>query len=816
MGNFTDKFKESQPLRQANRAANKEERQQKRQDAVSGIKDAFSKGKSAATDVVNDGVARFKSPAEFMPFYTGPGYLPCFRFAVNEKYISEGTETAITEAYDRNADHNRDATVVFQRFPDWSRETLASCQAKAEVEQKSGQGAGGAGGSGVVTQTKRDAEGLVGQTPFDRRLDRLFHEANQEPVLRTPFGGAFKESSTIGLLASEKFIQESTLSDKEDTIKAIKAEKDRIQKDTLYIGVPALMNTYALTKLYGSEGGQQLLNRRGDRRWYEVDQAWGTASTTNGLNFASVPTTSSLISWGNADPYGRTPYHFTDFAFAKYWNKIENNRLITLRRYAAPILDNLKYPGMAGETTADKGTSGVILFPPMASAITYFGGDTGNDLTSLLKFTSGMKWDEAKSNVWDVDTASTPDIEAGPGKMKIFGRLAGLSKMLNVAGGNFSPELIMNDGQLPNDPYSDGPYENRILGPVNRIDEVKKRAPGLEFEWSGLNLVFEYQARPIGGINPKAVLLDILSNFLVIGSASAVFFGGQHRFMGNPAKYPFLGGEDGIKAWYSGKPIKWANQTINAMAGEVSNPESGIMAGAKGFFDQLLGKSGEGGIKGIFGAVQGLFSDGGIGSNLLTHNLAAKTAGTVPYLTGLRALLTGEPVGEWHVTIGNPLNPIAMIGNLICTGVDVEFGDELGPDDFPSEIKITVKMDHGMPRDRDAIQSVFNRGMGRIYDLPDSMEGTADGQTKVDKYTAHANETGTAALSRGWLAGPSTTGSKSGAPIIKTPANQGNTSVWANTPFRAVSPDEDLSDFNGDMARSQYRSVDWVALKSLK
>ena len=145
-----------------------------------------------------------------------------------------------------------------------------------------------------------------------------------------------------------------------------------------------------------------------DRRWYEVDQAWGTASTSTVLNYASVPTTSSLISWGNADPYGRTPYHFTDFAFSKYWNKIENNRLITLRRYAAPILDNMKFPGMDGATSADKGSSEVTLFPPMASAITYFGGETGNNLADLLRFTSGMKWDEAQSDVWSVANTRWP------------------------------------------------------------------------------------------------------------------------------------------------------------------------------------------------------------------------------------------------------------------------------------------------------------------------------------------------------------------------------------------------------------------------
>jgi hypothetical protein len=776
---------------------------------------AVEKAKFAGTDIK----ARLSAPTEFMPFYTGATYIPCFRRAVNKKYIADGTPVAREEVYDLNRDYNRDATTIFQRFPEWCRETLESCQAKAEIEKKQGNGSGISGADKIIQSGINESTSI--KTPFDRRLDRLFLETNMEPKIKTPYGGAYTTSSTVGLLASSKLVNESDIKNKQTILDNLKKEKDRLQKDTMYLGVPAIMNTYALTKLYGSEGGQKLINTRGDRRWYEVDLAFGTGSTTSTLNFASNPTTSSLISWGNADPYGRTPYHFTDFAFCKYWNKIENNRLITLRRFAAPILDNMKFPGMDGVTMADRGSGSRVIFPPMASAVTYFGSETGNDLNKLLAFTSGMKWDSVKSDVWNVGTQSTPEGGTGEGDgagpSKLFGGLAGLSKMLNVAGGNFSPELIMNEGNLPPDPYKDGPYENRILGPVNRIDEVKKRAPGLDFQWSGLNLIFEYVSRPIGGINTKAVLLDIMSNFLIIGSASAVFFGGQHRFMGNPAKYPFLGGEAGIEAWYSGKPLEWAGQTVNALVGNVTNPESGIMGQAKGFFDAIFGGGeGQGGIKGIFGAVKGLFTEGGIGSNLVKHELAAKTAGQVPYLTGLKALLTGEPVGEWHVTIGNPLNPIAMIGNLICTGIEVEFGDELGPDDFPTEIKITVKMDHAMARDRDAIQSIFNRGMGRIYDLPDSMEGSADDQTKVDKYTQTANETGTAALSKGWYAGPSTTGSVSGFPIIKRPSNEGNTSVWAQASFAAVSPNEDLSNKAGDMARSAYRSVDWVALKSLK
>jgi len=78
-------------------------------------------------------------------------------------------------------------------------------------------------------------------------------------------------------------------------------------------------------------------------------------------------------------------------------------------------------------------------------------------------------------------------------------------------------------------------------------------------------------------------------------------------------------------------------------------------------------------------------------------------------------MLSGYPVGEWHLVVGNPLNPIAMIGNLICTNVKINFNDELGPDDFPTEIKASFTLAPGRQRHRGDWESMFNRGNGRLY-----------------------------------------------------------------------------------------------------
>ena len=57
------------------------------------------------------------------------------------------------------------------------------------------------------------------------------------------------------------------------------------------------------------------------------------------------------------------------------------------------------------------------------------------------------------------------------------------------------------------------------------------------------------------------------------------------------------------------------------------------------------------------------------------------------------------------------------------------------PDDFPLELKVTYTIEHAMARDKAAIQSMFNRGSGRIYKLPDYIRATSDFETKVDKFT---------------------------------------------------------------------------------
>ncbi len=94
-----------------------------------------------------------------------------------------------------------------------------------------------------------------------------------------------------------------------------------------------------------------------------------------------------------------------------------------------------------------------------------------------------------------------------------------------------------------------------------------------------------------------------------------------------------------------------------------------------------------------------------------------------PGIPMMNSLLSGEPTGFWHVTIGNPMNPIMCIGNLLITGVDVNFPtDNLSYFEFPTKLSVVIKLKPGMPKDRAGVEMMFNAGKSRLYFAPETIK----------------------------------------------------------------------------------------------
>lgn len=596
--------------------------------------------------------------------------------------------------------------------------------------------------------------------------------------------------------------------------------------DPAFYGTSALMSYYALTKLCGGLDGVEknattvrakenfMYDVRDQRRFYGLsvgqqaaaesanpaDAAKAAQFRTQDPLSVSIPSVSNIIKWSNADKWGRTPYTYQDFVYSKWFGLIPNNRLITLRRYHAPVLDNLQFDGMVIPHALEKSQGKykeTAAFAPRCTIVTYFGEDTGNKLADLLKFSSGIAWTDAESKIWDVTGEEGDDPQGkidqmfeqggGFGSAQAGGLIGSLMNTANTAVGKIlsfgkftgmltgSINTGMSQGAFDNisagnkDPYSEGAYENRIIGPINRINKVKRRAPEITFDQS-FSIRTTYTAKSIGGINPKAAMLDIFANCLEMVSADALFWGGGHRFEIKPKLYPYHdhGPRDNfMKKLYDGKIFGQGGAIDSVLSGIKSFLHDGdgdIWSNIANKFSQFWGNA-IGAIGSVLSSITGSLFGESSGGNALTNfidglsnNDKAKAQGkqmmnnlgknlnqmwknkvmentAVPNIKTMNSLLVGEPVGEWHLTIGNPLNPIAVIGNLICEKVDFEWVDELGPDDFPVEFTAIYTLQHGMMRDKASIQSMFNRGMGKIYELPDYIRSSSDFETHVDHYT---------------------------------------------------------------------------------
>ena len=107
--------------------------------------------------------------------------------------------------------------------------------------------------------------------------------------------------------------------------------------------------------------------------------------------------------------------------------------------------------------------------------------------------------------------------------------------------------------------------------------------------------------------------------------------------------------------------------------------------------------------------------------NNLIGGFAMETFNTPQGAQSAAALLNGNPTGQWHLTIGNPFDPIMVIGNLCMTNCEVNFDGPLGVQDFPEHMTAVITLKPGRPRDKGEIESMFNAGRGRFYVQPDDV-----------------------------------------------------------------------------------------------
>lgn len=463
-------------------------------------------------------------------------------------------------------------------------------------------------------------------------------------------------------------------------------------------GSQSLFNNYSVFRYYSAAGNYNNL----------YDSA-GNVSITS--TQSRNPSAQQIIQWANEttnpdQPASMTPYAVVDFLYCKYYNAIPNNYMLTLRRFPVPMLDNLKTP--VGKPV-----------PPIAQAVTWMGEETGNKLSEFFKFGFGQKWNEIEAYVQSVEGNEKDFSDVFAGKIGSVG--SAIQGYLNPNEYSGLSAAQTNYAKRLYEPG--GPYANKVYGPVNVIDKTMVRGRGMNFE-NKIVLNFHYSLKSFNGINPKMAMLDIFANFLTLTYNNAKFWGGAIRYFPQHPQHPFFGDQN---AFYNGDIGSYIDSVVGKL-GELGS----------GFLDQFS--------KFLQDPVSALKE---LATSFTTFKAGKIAARSRPQIISMQSLLTGAPVGEWHLVVGNPMNPIAMVGNLVCTNVVFSFNDKLGADDFPTELTFSVTLEHGRPRDKSDLESMFNLGNGRLYYGVDDAVFSSTKNTDADTSKFNDNTAGGASKSQG-------------------------------------------------------------------
>lgn len=398
------------------------------------------------------------------------------------------------------------------------------------------------------------------------------------------------------------------------------------------------------------------------------------------LSEAVEPYTENLCNidaWKGREQFA---YDWADFLYCGGFHKIPNTYLVTLRRFVQPVWDHAAKPN--SDNTMET-------WQPIAKAVTWMGLDDSNKMSDLMNMTWGMKWGTvtAQVNTENISADEGPDM----GKIGGFAKYLGLTNNF-LKGGTTQAERGAKSSEVI-DPYQNGPKSNDPMGPVNSINETQRREVGLDYK-QDIKLNFLYDLNAFGAANAKIAALDIIANMLALTFSDAPFWGGANRFHKQQSKGYFPGDTKGLAAFRKGDFGGW----IDSIGDQMKSALSGIADMLGQFFNNPMGTLAK------------------MGNNAATMWMSKKNASSRPQIISFKSLLTGEPIGEWHLMIGNPFNPMAMMGNMIVKDVNLTFPSEvLGADDFPTRMKFEVTLAHGKPRDKGDIESIFNQGKGKLH-----------------------------------------------------------------------------------------------------
>lgn len=506
---------------------------------------------------------------------------------------------------------------------------------------------------------------------------------------------------------------------------------------------PSLFNPYHGLPIYGIMENVPLMDGvfNADGKIKQISE------NINNLDDCSINELVRLSSVRNSI-LGHAKYKYSDFMYCKDLGKISNNHMITLRKFSIPVGDNI-FENTVG-TTADK-EDPLSTIGDIARMITWFDTDD-NKLSDILSYEYEATWKELNSKI---DQKNSQEDDEGRGIVgKFINNLSPGYNAQHAAGtnsGGLLGSLLQKFGlgqdhheYQSNDVALGRNYDNnKVYTPKDTIQSTHIYEGKLVFKHE-FNLNFSYKLRAYDNINPKSAFLDLIGNILSCTYRKGSFWGGRNEILGAKpnkgmwSKYNnIVNGVSGATGqfWKNLFHLEGANtngllQTLGNFGSMLNDIAKGV-----GFNPMKQIQEFQNGVSSIVSSLssgnpqeagQKIVEAGGaaakkIGATVQDLQLGQVLLGNAlnklgrPALYTFDSLLSGANVGLWHVTIGNPKNPIAVFGNLIMTSCKVTHSGPLGIDDFPTDLHVTVSLKHATPRDSVGIQKMYTKGQNGIY-----------------------------------------------------------------------------------------------------
>ena len=441
---------------------------------------------------------------------------------------------------------------------------------------------------------------------------------------------------------------------------------------------------------------------------------------------------------------GNARYKYADFMYCKDLGKISNNHMITLRKFAIPVGDNI-FRSTVTTTSAEGKQDPMSTIGDVGRMITWFDTDD-NKLSDIMSYEYEASWKKLDAKIQQLD--SQEDDEGRGIAGKIINNLSpgyNLGTAHGINSGGLLGQLMNSMGigadsgtYQHNDVALGRNYDNnKVYTPKDTIQDTHIYEGKLTFKHE-FTLNFSYKLRAYDNINPKSAFLDLLGNILTVTYRKGTFWGGRSEVLGaKPNKAGWQKYNNILKGLSDAGGDLWKNifhlegANTDSMLGALSQFNGALLDIVKGA-GLDIGSMANNALQSAKDFLSGNMTASEVGDKIKNGaqkaakgvqklNLGQAMMGSInnklgrPALYAFDSLLTGAKVGLWHVTIGNPKNPIATFGNLILTNAKITHSGPLGFDDFPTELHVSVSLKHAMSRDATEISKMYTKGQNGIY-----------------------------------------------------------------------------------------------------